>query len=189
MNEGQQKVKESPVELIQRAKDGDEAAFGLLYRQYFTPVFRYIYARTKNKEETEDLTQTVFLKIYQSVGRFEWRGKSPLAYFFTVARNVVIDFYRKKKAIYVEDVEEQKVELTQEEIKRCVEQGDVKIFVDSAVKGLSNFYQEVITLKFLKELTNKEIAEILGKSETAIRQAQCRALKKLRERFKGFKDI
>jgi len=89
----------------------------------------------------------------------------------------------------VEDVEEQKVELTQEEIKRCVEQGDVKIFVDSAVKGLSNFYQEVITLKFLKELTNKEIAEILGKSETAIRQAQCRALKKLRERFKGFKDI
>lgn len=176
------------MDLIQRAKEGDGEAFGLLYRQYFVPVFRYIYARLKNKEESEDLTQTVFMKVYQAIGRFEWRGKSPLAYFFTVSRNVLIDFYRKKKSISVEDVEEFKIELTKEEINRRVERCDARQMVDMALKELKGFYKEVITLKFLQELSNKEIAEILGKSEASIRQAQCRALKKLRDKFRNIRE-
>lgn len=174
----------TPEQLILRAKDGDADAFGLLYKEYFVPVFRYIYLRVKSKEEAEDLAQTVFLKVYQSVSRFEWRGKSPLAYFFTVARNTLIDYCRKKKSISVEDVEEQNAGLAKEEVKRQIENYDARRLVEAAINELKGFYKEVITLKFLQELNNAEIAEILGKSEAAIRQAQCRALKILREKFK-----
>ena len=84
-------------ELMRLAKDGDSEAFGLLYSKYFVPVFRYIYLRLKNKEEAEDLAQTVFLRVYKSLTRFRDQGKEPLAYFFTIARNAIIDYWRKKK--------------------------------------------------------------------------------------------
>ncbi|KKU85720.1 MAG: hypothetical protein UY14_C0015G0015 [Parcubacteria group bacterium GW2011_GWA1_47_9] len=57
-------------QLMQLAKNGDTEAFGRLYELYFTPVYRYIYLRTKNKEEAEDLSQAVFVKVFKSIGAF-----------------------------------------------------------------------------------------------------------------------
>lgn len=98
-------LQNDPKILMQLAKSGDAEAFGRLYELYFIPVFRYIYFRVKDKEETNDLTQTVFLKVFCSLPNFKGQNKSPLAYFFTVSRNTVIDHWRAKKEIRLDDPE------------------------------------------------------------------------------------
>jgi RNA polymerase sigma-70 factor (ECF subfamily) len=176
-----------PLELMQRTQDGDTAAFGELYELYFVPVFRYLYGRLGDRQTAEDLAQTVFLKIFKSIHHFRNQGKSPLAYFLTVARNTLFDFYKKKKDLVIgENVKDGEVNLfntikdteaTPEEAWALVEnQQQFKKVIDQ----LRGDQKEVIFLKFIRELSNREIAEILGKKEEAIRQIQCRALKKLR---------
>src|SRR3989338_277965 len=97
MTDNDKKIETNPIELMERAQNGDTLAFGELYNAYFTKVFRYIYVRVKNKVEAEDLTHNVFLKVFESASKFKNVGISPLAYFFTVARNTVINAWRKKK--------------------------------------------------------------------------------------------
>lgn len=170
------------------AKEGNKEAFEQIYHLYFAPIYRYIYFRVRSKEMAEDLTQTVFLKVYQSISRFRARQDfSPLAYFFTVARNVVIDYWRKKKEVILDqenlswlDMERQDKTLSDVKVKI-----EAKDLIQDGLKQLNPEQQEVIILRFIDELSNKEIAALLGKTEVAVRQLQCRALKILRLYFKG----
>lgn len=167
--------------LIDLAKSGDKEAFGALYSEFYVPVFRYIYLRVNNREEVEDLTQTVFLKVYQSIGNYQSTDADPLAYFFTVSRNTVIDFYRRKKSVSLEG-NEQALEIP--DLRNDPEEDFAKKeshnMIMSALTALPEDQQEVIILKFIEELSNSEIAKILNKNEPAIRQIQHRALKSLR---------
>ena len=177
-----------PRALMRLAKEGDSRAFNKLYRLYFTPIFRYIYFRVKTKETAEDLAQEVFLKVYRSLAVFKATKASPLAYFFTVARNTVIDYWKKKKDILTDDLESFKAV---DKAKNPAEMADIKIAgetLQKAVKKLTEEQQEVIVMKFISDLPNKEIANLLSKTEEAVRQIQCRALKALRQELKGLND-
>ncbi|MBI2451225.1 MAG: RNA polymerase sigma factor [Parcubacteria group bacterium] len=182
-----EEITEDPKNLMMMAKIGDKTAFDNLYRLYFTPVFRYIYFRLKNKTVTEDLTQDVFIKVYKSIGRFQEKNKTPLAYFFTVARNTLIDYWRKKKEILTnnQDILQTPRQTLEESLK---EKEDQKI-IYQAIQFLKEEQQTVIILKFINDLTNKEIAGILGKKEETVRQIQCRALKTIRQYLKNKKLI
>lgn len=177
-------VETDPKELMRLAKEGDSDAFAKIYMLYFVPVFRYIHVRIKNKQLVEDLTQTVFLKVYQSIPRFEEQNRSPLCYFFTVARNTVIDHARKKKDVLIGDWEKEMLPASQvaEGPEKIVQKNETIATVQQAIKELTEDQREVIILKFIDELPNQEIALLLGKTEEAVRQLQCRALKALRER-------
>lgn len=176
----------NPKALMRLAKEGDTDAFAKIYEVYFVPVFRYIYLRVKEKQDAEDLTQTVFLKVYQAVLRFEEQDRSPLAYFFTVARNTVIDHWRKKKAVLLENPEKEVVETPQaaEDPEDIVQKNEIANTLQQAIRELTEEQQSVIILKFINDLSNKEISNITQKSEEAVRQLQCRAIKALRQYFK-----
>jgi RNA polymerase sigma-70 factor (ECF subfamily) len=73
--------------LILQAKEGNSSAFEEIYRNYYTPLFRYILTRIKDKAEAEDMTQVVFMKIWKSIASWNIEHTSPLSFFFTVARN------------------------------------------------------------------------------------------------------
>jgi RNA polymerase sigma-70 factor (ECF subfamily) len=174
---------EDPKILIEKAKTGDKQAFEELYRLFYTPVYRYIRLRVRNKAEAEDLAQTVFFKVYSALPRFEYGNSAPLAYFFTVARNTVIDHWRKSgRVIYDDDIlinkESELAEKSGAEIK------ETKEMIFQAMESLTDDQRDIITYKFLHELGTHEIAEMLGKSEEAVRQLQSRALKSLRSYFK-----
>lgn len=176
--------------LMKLAKEGDAGAFGRLYELYFTPVYRYIYFRVNNRREAEDLAQVVFLKAYKSVGSFKEMGKEPLAYFFTIARNAIIDCSRKKREILMEDWElRSKAGDSRENIHEEVEKQEFCREVHEAIGSLTEDQQEVVVLKFINDLSNMEIARITGKTEEAIRQSQCRALKNLRKLFEDSKIL
>lgn len=173
-----------PKELIEKAKVGDKEAFGKLYELYYLPVFRYIYFRLKRKEDTEDLVQIVFLKVYRSIEKYEDRGQQPLAYFFTVARTTVIDYLRKKQnlKLYENFEDEKKEKIDPEKISELNEQARI---VGNAIQTLDGNQREVVLLKFIVGLSNSEIAKQLGKSEDTIRQIQHRALKNLERKLKS----
>ena len=172
------------ISLMQRAKAGDKQAFEKLYHYYFLPVFRYTLRRVQSKKDAEDVTQSVFLKVYVSHTPFQNQSISPLAYFFTVARSVIADHWRKNGRVAV--VEE---EINNEEDMRTVHQKvEQQLSMEQAMHQLPEEQQQVLKLKFFEGQETREIAAKLQKTEMAIRQIQCRALKKLRE-FLGDKIL
>jgi len=177
---------EDPIVLMNKAKNGDKTAFGHLYELYLRPVYRYIYLRTKDKETAADLTQTVFLKIFQSLNRYRSQKKSPINYFFIVARNTVIDYWKKKKDSKIDNAENffNNLADTENDIEDLIEKNDKLFLLKRAISSLTEVQQEVIILRFINDLSTREIAKLLGKTEDSVRQIQCRALKSLKIYFK-----
>lgn len=175
-------------ELVQLAKNGDEGAFNNLYQNYITPIYRYIFWRLKDTDETEEIVQQVFLKAWQSLPRYQERGRPFLAWLYTITRNSIYDHWKRKKNIILdkplEDVPE-KYELPDNNPGRILEQKEEKEIIRKAISFLSADQQEVVVLKFLNGYSNQEISLLLSKKEEAIRQLQCRAIKSLRKYFKN----
>lgn len=181
----QEEFKEDLAQLFERAKQNNTEAFGKIYTLCFSPIYRYIYLRVKNKQETEDLVQTVFLKAHRHLANFRHIAASPLAYLFTIARNAVIDFYRKKRTL-VENSEQVLVNIpdTRTDLPEQLQKNEEIKRVLAALQALTDDQQEVITLKFIEQLENEEICKITGRSHESIRQIQSRGLKKLRDLLK-----
>ncbi len=164
---------------------GDKEAFSLLYKEYYVPLYRYIYVRVRNKDTAEDLTQDVFLKIYRSIESLDPSISSPLGYFFTIARNTLIDFWRKKGV----DTSQDDTELDQvadpgPDALAGAQLKEQSSLLRECLKELTKDQREVVTLRFIEDLSTSEIAAQLGKKETAVRQLQVRGLKSLGKIFK-----
>lgn len=170
---------ENPWELVKQAQNGNSEAFGILYTQYLTPVYRYIYLRVRDPHEAEDLTQVTFMKVFENISSISETRDTPLNFFFTVARNTLIDHTKKKKAVLIED----EVWHSFADKSNVGEEAEFSEFnekVISSIGLLGETDQEILSLRLIKELSNKEIAEILGKSEAAVRKSYSRALQALR---------
>ena len=165
-----------PKILMQEAKQGDSDAFSIIYEMYFTPIYRYIYFRVHNKEETEDL-------VFRSLPKFEDKNIAPLAFFYTVARNTLTDHWRRRKDKTLEGVADY-TPSENSKVTEALEGKELMLGVHGAIGNLNEEQQEVVVLKFVNEMSTKEIAEALGKREDAVRQLQCRALQNLRKYLK-----
>ncbi|MBD3362890.1 sigma-70 family RNA polymerase sigma factor [Candidatus Dojkabacteria bacterium] len=157
----------------------DENDFTLVYKEFNSPVFNYVYFRTGlQKEKAEDITQDVFLKIWKKRKTIK-KNKSLRAWIFTIARNTVIDFYRtNKKTTSLDDLNYYDF-LEAENVSK-----DDPILFDYLTKQmskLSNKDQELITLKYINQLSIKEISKVIKKSNTATKVAIHRALKRLKK--------
>lgn len=174
-----------PITLMQAAQGGDSDAFAQLYELYFTPVFRYLRLRLSDHDTAEDLAQTTFLKVYQSLPNYQGTAK-PIAYFFRVARNTLIDFYRKKKDVLIsEDKQEMfdRIEDHNPTPDHQLHKEQQRQLVLQAMEKLEGDQKDVVFLKFIKELSYSEIATIMDKKEPAVRKITSRALMRLRSQF------
>ena len=175
---------ENLKKLILKAKGGDSGAFEEVYSTYYTPLFRYIYSRVKSKEEAEDMTQNVFIKIWNAVPTWNASHTSPLSFFFTVARNTMIDYFRKSshKEIVSDEVIRKFADTVGSHMD--TESQETKDSLLLAISKLTDEQREVITLFYTQDLTYEEISTITGKRQDAIRQIHSRAMKKLRDLYK-----
>lgn len=163
------------IQLTMRAKNGDKQAFEQVYSHFFKPVYHYLLRRLKNPKDAEDLAQQVFLRLYTSATPFDNQAITPLAYLFTIAHNLANTFFTKQHAT---------LELEDNDIpdsKKFTEIIELEQTLDQALNILSSEQREIIENKFKHGLTTHEIAVELGKTEVAIRQIQCRALRHLRD--------
>lgn len=171
------------VALVMKAKSGDPDAFGELYRLYFTPVYRYILLRVGRASLADDMVQDVFLKAWRAVTRYEDTGKPFLAWLFTIARNTIYDFYRKKQDVLIHDILKDENEIADEtplfdpETERSAERMSV---LHASLRLLSHDQQDVIALRFIEGRSHREIAGLIGKSEDAVRAIASRGLRELR---------
>lgn len=174
---------QQPQELLRKAQSGDNQSFERLYSEYFTPVYRYLYRRTRSHEDAMDLAQNVFLKLATTNAHYEVRENTLLSYLFTVARNTLIDFSRKESHGIVYDDELLSNHDTREHSPSAMREYENKDAVLRALGELDETTREIMELRFVEGLKSHEIANIVGKSEESVRQIQSRALKKLRQTF------
>ena len=169
--------------IIAKAKDGDKDAFGVLYQEFYTPVYRYIYFRVSSKDEAEELAQDVFVKAMNAFTRYEARTNTPLPYFYTIARNTVIDWQKKKRGVHVD--QEMFMEIaddTSKTDKQAVVSEEL-VALKKALQELPEDQREALELRFFNDLSGREVAQVMGKSEESVRQLQSRGMKALKSHF------
>lgn len=171
-------------ESIKLAKRGDKNHKEKLFGYIYPKIYRFVYYRTNNKTEAEDLTGDVILKIAKALPKQRGNFNS---WIYMIARNTVIDFYRKRSVrkgkISVEDMPGELPNGRKDFTEQILNEEDLK----KVMKFLPERQKEVIVLKFIEGYKNREIAKIIGTSEGAVKLLQFRALKKLREYFEDIK--
>ncbi|HLF73204.1 MAG TPA: sigma-70 family RNA polymerase sigma factor [Anaerolineales bacterium] len=160
---------------MHQAKSGDREAFARLYDAYVERVYRFIYFRISEDEATEDLVSQVFLKAWENLGRYR-AGSSPfIAWLYTIARNLVIDYYRAKKDVLPLEEAAALPSDMQSPDEEAQLHFDLQAMRD-ALQFLTGDQQQVLILKFIAGLPNESIARIMNKREGTIRGLQMRAL-------------
>lgn len=173
-------MKEEEIKLVQNAQKGDAESFGKLYDTYVSPIYRFIYLKTSHKEDAEDLTHQVFLNAWQNIKNFQFQGFPFGSWLYKIAGNSVIDYYRTKKYhLNIETVPEHQI-AESFEVGNALDNSFDGQMAHNAISRLEPDQQNVIIMKFVNDLSNKEIATALNKSEGAIRVIQHRALKQLK---------
>jgi RNA polymerase sigma-70 factor, ECF subfamily len=166
-------------ELVERAQRGDRAALEELYLLHFDRVYSYLHMSVGSRHDAEDLTTQTFVKMLESIGRFQWRSVPFSAWLFRIAHNLAMDHFRAKRWWRPE---EEIPEGVQGEESSAEEQALASLGQTSLlqlVDRLSPEQRQVLTLKFVFRFSNAETAAILGKTEGAVKSLQHRALASL----------
>lgn len=175
--------------LVRRAIGGDADAFGALYLCHMDAIYRYICLRVGNKKDTEDLTEQVFVKVWEALPGYEQRGKPFINWVYRIAHNVVVDHHRKRQPLALTPLlEEERWESQEPSALAQVIEAEQASAVAAAVSKLSEDQQQVIILRFVEGLGHAEVADIIGKSKGACRVIQHRALVELKELLAGLRQ-
>jgi len=170
------------VGLVKRAAGGDLEAFGELYNIYVEPIYRYVFHQVKDRMTAEDVTEDVFIKAWKAIGSCEGKEQTFLSWLYRIAHNHIIDNLRRQRKYLSTDVETVAEPSSPEfGVEGRQEQQEVL----EAISELPQNQKQVIILKFIEGLDNKEIGEIIGKSQGAVRVLQMRALATLRGKMGG----
>jgi RNA polymerase sigma-70 factor (ECF subfamily) len=178
---------ENEARLVELAVGGDFDSFAALYSRHLDAIFRYIYYRTGDAQDAEDLTEQVFLKAWQARANYKPVGCYFINWLYRIAHNSVVDHHRRQKIIVTEDLPSE-ISLADESQKPSLDtiiQDEEKALLAAAIARLPDDYQQVIILRFIEGLGHAEIAHVLDKSEVACRGIQHRALAALNKILAG----
>ena len=171
------------TELIEKAKT-DKEAFGELYTRYVDRIYSYVYYRTGDVAEAEDLTAKIFFRAMNHIPRYTDRGLPFSAWLYRIARNLVANWHRdrsRRRIIALDDITHWKVGQESPEIEtQLLQDRDALLKV---VRRLPAERQELLILKFVDRLSNSEIGGIMERSEGAIKSLYHRTLLSLREEY------
>src|SRR5918998_3792181 len=162
--------------LVERGQAGDRDALEELYLLHFDRIYAYLHLSVGNRHDAEDLTTQTFLKMLESIGRFRWQAAPFSAWLFRIAHNLAMDHFRASRRWQPEeDVPEppgSEEASAEDQAMHSIGRQSLLELIDK----LSTEQQQVLTLKFVFNVPNAEVATILGKTEGAIKSLQHRAL-------------
>jgi RNA polymerase sigma-70 factor (ECF subfamily) len=166
--------------LVEKVQKGDMPAFSRLYDLYVEKIYKYFYFKT-SQEEAFDLTETVFLKVWDNIKSYKQRpGSSFTSWIFRIAHNLLVDHYRFDKASVELDASHADQKIDNSPVF-LAEQSLSRRSLRQAMSRLKDPYREVITLAFMNGLDNPELARVLHKSEGTLRVLKFRALRELKK--------
>lgn len=168
-------------ELAELAKE-DKEAFGELYERYMPKIYNYIYYRTSNPHDAEDLTARVFFRAMSHIGNYVDKGVPFQAWLYRIAHNLVANWHRdqgRRKVIALDDYVAHS--LKSEAPDRLAEDQEEQEKLMEAIHRLPEDRQQLILLKFIDQLSNAEIGEVMDRTEGAIKSLYHRTLLSLRD--------
>ena len=175
-------------ELVERGQQGDRDALEELYLIHFDRIYSYLHVSVGNRHDAEDLTTQTFLKMLEKIRSFKWQSAPFSAWLFRIAHNLAMDHFRSQRRWQPEEEvpeppgdEEPSAELAA--MKTIGRESMLKL-----IEGLSPEQQQVLTLKFVFNLKNAEVAAIVDKTEGAVKSLQHRALVSLQKQIDGEDD-
>jgi RNA polymerase sigma-70 factor (ECF subfamily) len=161
--------------LVERIQRGDQAAFQALYDKYLRLVYRYVQVRVGDPQESEDLTAETFIKAWHGLEKYQCRDKPVGAWLFRIAHNLIVDKYRQKRSLA--DWLPFQSGALERQFARIEQQDEIR-----RAFGTLNYEQQVILhMHFFEDYSVEEVANFLDKSPNAVRVAQFRALRRLRQ--------
>ena len=166
--------------LVSAAKT-DTEVFAILYDRYVQPLYHYCYHRTNNPHDAEDLTSQTFLAALEAFSRHRRDGHFA-AWLFTIARNKVIDHYRRQPNI---PLEESMLPPFRSDLAGAAEISQQRGLLLHAIRALTDDEQELIRLRYVAELPFAEIARALHKSEDATKKMLYRLLARLKSQMEA----
>jgi RNA polymerase sigma-70 factor, ECF subfamily len=174
--------------LVERAQQNDREALEELYLIHFDRIYSYLHMTVGNRHDAEDLTTQTFLKMLESIGKFRWQSAPFSAWLFRIAHNLSMDHFRARRRWQPEEdvpeapgEDEPSAEL--EALQSIGRQSMLEL-----IETLSHEQQQVLTLKFVFNFPNGDVAKILEKTEGAIKSLQHRALVSLEKQIAHEQD-
>lgn len=150
-------------ELVQAALDNPEE-FRKLYRKYSEGVYRFVRYRVNTSMDAEDIVSDVFFKVLKKLKTYDPQYAFS-TWIYRIARNAVIDFYRKRKI----DVDIEQIAEIAETVEPQGERVDVKMHVEHIMKQLNKDERILLTMRYVDDMAYKDIAKATGKSEASLR--------------------
>jgi len=167
---------------LARRSAADREAFGILYERHVRRIYSYIYYRTGNHHDAEDLTARVFQRAYGHISEFTDRGVPFSAWLYRIAHNLVANWHRdrsRRPTVSLDDRAASGVAGEHPEAQALA--SEEKSLLLEAVRRLPADRQQLLILKFVERLSNSEVGGIMGRTEGAVKSLYHRTLNSLRE--------
>lgn len=166
---------------LKKAQEGNTDAFAELYDEYADKIFRFISLKVQDKQHAEDILQDTFVKAWSGLGTLDTSDCNFNAWLYKVASNTVNDYFRKRyRSPDISELTDSVVIVASDSPERHTQSTYDTALVQESLQHLPKQYQQILELRFIQDFTIQETAEILGKSNLAIRLLQHRALKQLK---------
>ena len=162
------------AKLVERCLSGDDAAWETIVSSYARRIYNLGYRYTSRREEAEDLTQEIFIRVYQNLKSYRPEAGSLQNWVFKVARNLIIDHYRQSRRFRQTGGSEEleTLELAEEKLpnpQRAVERSEATRFLRDGLASLSPELKEAVILRDLEGMAYQEIAELLSIPEGTVK--------------------
>jgi RNA polymerase sigma-70 factor (ECF subfamily) len=165
--------------LVRRAAAGDSDAFGKLYDLYVVVAHRRVAFKIRHAQDAEDVTGQVFVKALQNIQSYRADRGAFVAWLYTIADRLVIDYYRTRKETGVLDVD--LLVTATDDPEGDVVRASQAAMLQQSIAKLRDDQAEILRLRFIDGFDVGEVARIVGKKEGAVRTSQYRALQTLRK--------
>ena len=181
----------SDGELVNKAQTGEQEALEELIRRYFRQIFLFAKTFVHDDLEAEDITQEVFVKLWKNLARFE-RGKNFKTWLFKIAKNTSIDFLRKHKIIFANEIQEELMANSLENLvdetplpQEVFDQAGYAQKFDEILSSLAANHRLVLTLHLQQDLSFQEISDVLNEPLNTVKSRYRRALLKIKQDLGG----
>ncbi len=163
--------------------DKQQKKFSQIYNRYINKIYRFIYLKVNSEEKAQDLCSETFLRAWNVFRGDPKKVKNQQAFLYKIARNLIIDHYRDKARTQIISADSVPIIDPQANIEQDnLKKSDMER-VKNALAGIKDDYQEIIIWRYVEDLSIPEIAQILGKSEGAVRVTIHRALNAIRDKI------
>ncbi len=176
---------EEDHDLIKRYLNGNQDSLRILIDKYTSPIYNYT-ARFVGSFQAPDVTQDIFVKVWKNLENFDLNKSQFKTWLFTIARNTITDYLRKKKIpsfsslgdgeLMEENIQDSAI--LPDEVYQKLQDKDM---LSKLIDKLSDDHKTVLTLYYQEDMTFKEIGEVLGKPLDTVKSHHYRAIKKLKE--------